>query len=61
MGLLQDLTKLNQQMAYCESKLERIRAKEFQGIELAENDIKTRIECKELLKAYREEWDRLIS
>lgn len=60
MGLLQDLTKLNQEMAYCESKLERIRAKELQGIELSEDDVKARIKCKELLQAYRNEWERLM-
>ena len=61
MGLLQDLTKLNQQMTYCESRLEQIRAKECQGIPLTEDDIKTRASMKELLKSYRLEWDALLS
>ena len=61
MGLLQDLRKLNQKMAYCESRLEQIRAKEYQGIPLTEDDIKTRASMKELLKSYRLEWDVLSS
>ena len=61
MGLLQDLTKLNQKMTYCESRLEQIRAKEYQGIPLTEDDIKTRASMKELLKSYRLEWDALLS
>ena len=60
MGLLQDLTKLNQKMTYCESRLEQIRAKEYQGIPLTEEDIKTRASMKELLKSYRLEWDVLL-
>ena len=61
MGLLQDLRKLNQKMTYCESRLEQIRAKEYQGIPLTEDDIKTRASMKELLKSYRLEWDVLSS
>ncbi len=61
MGLLQDLTKLNQEMAYCENRLEQIRAKECQGILLTEDDIKTRASMKELLKSYRLEWDVEVS
>ena len=61
MGLLQDLRKLNQKMTYCESRLEQIRAKEYQGIPLTEDDIKTRANMKELLKSYRLEWDALSS
>ena len=61
MGLLQDLTKLNQKMSYCESRLEQIRAKEYQGIPLTEDDIKTRASMKELLKSYRLERDVLLS
>ena len=61
MGLLQDLTKLNQKMTYCESRLEQIRAKEFQGIPLTEDDIKTRASMKELLKSYHLEWEALLS
>ena len=61
MGLLQDLTKLNQKITYCESRLEQIRAKEYQGIEFSEDDVKARIRCKELLQAYRDEWERMMS
>ena len=61
MGLLQDLTKLNQKITYCESRLEQIRAKEYQGIPLTEDDIKTRANMKELLKSYRLERDVLLS
>ena len=60
MGLLQDLRKLNQKMTYCESRLEQIRAKEYQGIPLTEDDIKTRANMKELLKSYRLERDVLL-
>ena len=61
MGLLQDLRKLNQKMTYCESRLEQIRAKEYQGIPLTEDDIKTRASMKELLKSYRLEREALSS
>ena len=60
MGLLQDLTKLNQEMAYCENRLEQIRAKELQGIELTEKEISDRIKCKDNLKKFNDEWERLI-
>ena len=61
MGLLQDLTKLNQKITYCESRLEQIRAKEYQVIPLTEEDIKTRAIMKEMLKSYHLEWEALSS